>query len=116
MFAVVSGVIREEMKFSKQKRFVCFLTISLLCCLVLQSVRGRTAHGSGPDSGQGRGFVPQAVLEAEDGLANDRFGHAVAISGDTAIVGAPGDDVGVNTEQGSAYIFVRSGTTWIQQA
>lgn len=40
------------------------------------------------------------------------FGSAVAISGDTAIVGSTGDDVGVNANQGAAYIFERSGSTW----
>ncbi len=41
----------------------------------------------------------------------DDFGHSVAISGNTAVVGAPGD----NANQGSAYVFVRSGTTWSLQ-
>jgi hypothetical protein len=40
----------------------------------------------------------------------------VAISRDTAIVGASNNDVGANFDQGSAYVFVRSGTTWTQQA
>ncbi|HRI02620.1 MAG TPA: carboxypeptidase regulatory-like domain-containing protein [Pyrinomonadaceae bacterium] len=60
--------------------------------------------------------VPWTKLNASDGATSDRFGHSVAISGDTAVVGAYTDDVGVNTDQGSAYVFVRSGTTWIQQA
>ena len=45
-------------------------------------------------------------LTASDGAANDYFGFSVSISGDTAIVGAYGDDDnGVNS--GSAYIFSR---------
>ncbi|MDX2017206.1 MAG: FG-GAP repeat protein [Planctomycetota bacterium] len=39
------------------------------------------------------------------GAASDRFGHAVAIDGDTMIVGVPLDDVGVNSGQGSAWTF-----------
>ena len=39
----------------------------------------------------------------------------MALSGDTALVGAFWDDVGANTHQGSAYVFTRSGTTWTQQ-
>ena len=58
----------------------------------------------------------QAHVAAVDGAAYDYFGHSVAISGGTAVVGAPYDDVGANTDQGSAYVFVRSGTTWSQQA
>jgi len=59
---------------------------------------------------------PDLTLVVSDGAALDNFGHAVAIDGDTAIVSAPLDDVGANVDQGSAYIFVRSGTTWTQQA
>jgi hypothetical protein len=55
-------------------------------------------------------------LTAADGAAWDQFGYSVAISGDTAVVGAVSDDVGGNAYQGSAYVFVRSGTTWSQQA
>ncbi len=40
----------------------------------------------------------------------------MAISGDTAIVGSPYDDhFGTNINQGSAYVFVRDGTTWSLQ-
>lgn len=38
------------------------------------------------------------------------FGQGVSISGDYAIAGAPGSNLG------AAYIFVRSGGTWLQQA
>ena len=40
----------------------------------------------------------------------------MALSGDTALVGTEGDDVGANTNQGSVYVFTRSGTAWTQQA
>jgi hypothetical protein len=39
--------------------------------------------------------------------ADTTFGSAVAISGDTAVIGVPGAD--------TAYVFVRSGTQWTQQ-
>jgi hypothetical protein len=56
----------------------------------------------------------QAKLTASDGAAGDYFGQSVSISGDYAIVGAyHDDDKGSNS--GSAYIFKRDGTTWIQQ-
>jgi hypothetical protein len=57
-----------------------------------------------------------AKLTASDGAAVDQFGNSVSVSGDTVVVGADWDDVGVNTNQGSAYVFVRSGSTWTQQA
>ena len=45
-----------------------------------------------------------ATLSASDGAANDLFGISVSISGDTAIVGAWGDDDN-GSLSGSAYIF-----------
>jgi len=53
-------------------------------------------------------------LVAEDGAAEDRFGSSVSIEGETILVGAPQDDVGANTDQGSVYAFQRQGTTWNQ--
>ena len=50
-------------------------------------------------------------LTASDRASNDIFGPSVSVSGDYAVVGAVGDD----SVTGSAYIFVRSGTTWTQQ-
>ncbi|MFN9978182.1 MAG: hypothetical protein ACK58T_50580, partial [Phycisphaerae bacterium] len=64
----------------------------------------------------GTTWTQQAQLLATGGDIGDNFGSSVAVSGDTAIIGARGDDVGANTDQGSAYIFTRSGTTWTQQA
>jgi hypothetical protein len=77
-------------------------------------------------------WTQQAFLKASnnDGCClphADLFGTSVAISDDTIIVGAPGEDSsasGVNGNQndngrsasGAAYIFVRRGTTWTQQA
>lgn len=55
-------------------------------------------------------------IVASDGAASDYFGTSVAISGDTAIIGAFGDDVGGASDQGSARIVVSGGGTWDQQA
>ena len=63
----------------------------------------------------GTAWSQQQQLTASDGGAYDYFGSMVAISGDTAIIGADRDDIGTNTDQGSAYVFVRSGTAWSQQ-
>lgn len=54
-------------------------------------------------------------LLASDGADSDYFGHSVAISGNTVVVGNAFDDIGTNGDQGSAYIFERDqgGTnTW----
>jgi hypothetical protein len=59
----------------------------------------------------------QNNLGPSDAAASDNFGVAVALSGETLVVGSYLDDVGPNTNQGSAYVFTRSGgTTWSQQA
>lgn len=59
-------------------------------------------------------FVEEARLEASDEANGDMFGRSVSVSGDTALVGASHDD-DQGTSSGSAYVFVRSGPTWIQQ-
>jgi glutamine cyclotransferase len=54
-------------------------------------------------------------LIASDGADGDSFGSSVAISGNTVVVGVLSDDIGTNTDQGSAYIYQRNqgGTnTW----
>jgi hypothetical protein len=60
----------------------------------------------------GTTWSQQAKLLASDGAHNDYFGASVAVSGDTAVVGA----FGHNSSQGALYVFVRSGTSWTQQA
>ncbi len=59
----------------------------------------------------GTTWTQQAYLKASDTEENDFFGSTVAVSGDTIVVGATGADPG-----GAAYVFVRTGTTWSQQA
>jgi hypothetical protein len=72
-------------------------------------------------------IAQQAYLKASNTGAGDRFGFSVAVSGDTVVVGAYQEDsnaTGVNGDEaddsasnaGAAYVFVRSGTTWAQQA
>ncbi len=64
----------------------------------------------------GATWTQQQKLLAADGAAQDSFGSAVALSGETALIGARDDDVGANVDQGSAYVFTRSGGAWSQQA
>lgn len=57
----------------------------------------------------------ETKLLASDGHAGDGFGFAVAISGETAVVGADYDTPnGYNS--GSAYVFVRSNGAWVEEA
>jgi len=88
------------------------------------AVVGAHAHKVGSNASQGAAYVfvqsgttwtQQAELTASDGAADDSFGQSVAVSGGTAVVSAPGRQVGSNVSQGAAYVFVQSGTTWTQQ-
>ncbi len=84
---------------------------SLLCASAgsAATVRLHTAFPSALAPSQ------QAVLTAADGGPGDQFGgnlEAAAIDGNTVVVGA----MGKNFNTGAAYVFVRSGSTWSQQA
>ena len=63
-------------------------------------------------------WTEEAIIRGDTIDADDRLGDrptSASISGDYAIVGARYQDTG-GSNRGSAYIFVRSGTTWTQQA
>ena len=75
----------------------------------------------------GTTWTQQAYLKASNTDAYDHFGNSVAVSNDTIMVGAYSEDsaaTGVNGNQsdnsaldsGAAYVFVRSGAAWTQQA
>jgi len=57
----------------------------------------------------------QQKLLPGDVTTDDQFGYSVSVSNSTIVVGAVNDDISSRTEQGSAYVFVRLGTTWSQQ-
>lgn len=60
-------------------------------------------------------FTLQKKLPAADASVEDSFGQSLVLSGDTAVVGAFRDDVGSNMDQGSVYVFTRSGGDWTLQ-
>jgi hypothetical protein len=78
----------------------------------------------------GSTWTHQAYLKAPNTGADDKFGNSVAVSGDTVVVGALGEDSSQTSitnsssasadnsvpSAGAAYVFTRSGTTWTQQA
>ena len=53
-------------------------------------------------------------LVGSDVDADDRFGTAVSISGNLAIVGASVDEESGGNGSGTAYIFAFDGTSWNQ--
>jgi len=60
-------------------------------------------------------WTQQQKLTASDAAAFDFFGFSVSVSGDTALIGAVGDDTSGGQGAGSAYVFTRSGGVWTQQ-
>lgn len=74
----------------------------------------------------GTTWTQQAYLKASNTSALDQFGGSVAISGDTIVVGVvaeASDSVGVDGPRndnsyrsGAAYVFVRQGTSWTEDA
>lgn len=60
-------------------------------------------------------WLQQQKLIAPDAVKNDRFGAAVAVSGDTAVVAAPKASLPGFSEAGAVYVFLRTGTTWALQ-
>lgn len=62
----------------------------------------------------GNAWTEVAKLTAGDAATGDSFGSSVAISEEYAVIGARGDDDGLDS--GSAYLFRRSGDTWTETA
>ncbi|ULA65552.1 MAG: Integrin [Nitrospira sp.] len=97
-------------------------------------VNGDQADNSAADSGAVYVFTranhvwtQQVYLKASNTGAGDRFGSALALSGDTLAVGASQEDsaaTGVNGNQvdntagdsGAVYIYTRTNGSWTQQA
>jgi hypothetical protein len=77
--------------------------------------------------GAGGNWSQQAYLKASNTGGGDEFGASVAIDTDTIVVGAPGESSAAavidgdgaddtRPDAGAAYVFVRTGTAWSQQA
>jgi hypothetical protein len=89
-------------------------------------VVGASGENTSPNSDNGAAYIftkidgiwtEQAKLIASDAASNDSFGYSAEISdnGNTVIIGAHLEDTNTNSNNGAAYIFTRSGTTWTEQ-
>jgi len=81
---------------------------------------GEVAGGTGAGAAYvflraGTSWSQQAKIVASDAAVGDNFGESVSISGDYIVAGANGEDTG-GSSAGAAYVFLRSGTSWNQQA
>nr|MBA2543956.1 FG-GAP repeat protein [Deltaproteobacteria bacterium] len=84
-------------------------------------IEGETAVIGTPNDGtkgsvyvftrSGTVWSQQQKLTAPDAAAGDRFGYFVEISGNSVIIGARN----ATSNRGAAYVFVRSGVTWLLQ-
>lgn len=60
----------------------------------------------------GSDWVWLQKLTDPDAGSGDGFGYSVSLSGDYAVVGSYADNIGMNSDQGSASIFQFNGTDW----
>lgn len=99
-----------------------------------KGINGDQNDSGEPNSGavyvyrrNGDAWVQEAYIKASNTDSNDGFGSSVALSGDTLVVAAPGEDSdsnGVDGNQnnegesasGAVYVFFRAGNVWAQQA
>ena len=97
-------------------------------CAVLREntvVIGAPGHTHGGTRFAGAAYVfvrngdtweQQAKLTADDAGKADRFGHSVAMVGESIIVGSPLNDTVGGKDTGAAYVYVRDNNRWKQQA
>ncbi len=71
--------------------------IAILAAVMLAGAFAAVAAAAAPDT-------EVKKLTASDAQADHNFGFSVAVSGDTAVVGAAGDDAG-GSDAGAAYVF-----------
>jgi hypothetical protein len=110
------------MVFGTRIRLLALAGIGLLALVALSEGGGRSALAGRvlPEDLSAQELAALLTVEtkltASDAAAGDLFGFSVAIDGDTAVVGAYGDNFGQASGQGSAYVFERRAGAWIEVA
>ena len=89
-------------------------------CAIFVTAGGDSDLGSGSGSvyvfvWNGSDWIEQGKLNASDGVAGDRFGAGLALRDDLAVMGAYKSDA-FGSLSGSAYVFVRDGDWWTEEA
>lgn len=95
-------------------------SVAISCHSAIVGVRYDTEAAPGGGAAHvfvrsGFAWTHQAKLLAADAAMADYLGFATAISGDTAVAGAPYADVSSQDDAGAVYVFTRAGTNWTQQ-
>lgn len=92
-----------------------FAAMLLVACLAVTGGTGAVRHRVDVEGFQiSANLANLQKIQAVDGVAGDQFGGSVAISGNTAVIGANATGLGVGGP-GFASVFVRSGSTWTFQ-
>lgn len=126
VYALVAGSWSQQAKLSGSTasatdEFGCSVAVSGTTALVGaykdQVVPGVLQHGSAfVFTGSAGSWTEQQHLYEADGAEADHFGTAVALDGDTALIGVPDGDVPGATVLGEGYalVYQRSGGTWAE--
>src|SRR5207249_480219 len=91
------------------------VAISGLTAVVSAPYRNNSTGAAYVFANSGGTCTQQAEFLASDAATEDFFGWSVALSGSTAVVGAPKHDQG-DQDTGVAYVFTGSAGIWTQRA
>jgi LPXTG-site transpeptidase (sortase) family protein len=110
--------IVTPLKFQKH-----IFTVPVILSLLFMALAPSGLAASQPATGSGiptLGIVQQWSVTAPEPSTLDEFGYAVALDGNTAIVGARNADPNLGggpiEDAGAAYVYTHNGKTWVLQA
>jgi hypothetical protein len=119
VFTCSGGVWTQQQKLvapdAANDRFGCSVSIDNNA-IVIGAYRYNNYTGSAcvfTRAGQNWNF--QQKLTASDAQQGDHFGYSVAIDNNTIIIGAPYDDYSGLDYAGSAYLYKKRDTMWVEQ-
>lgn len=98
------------------KRFLILFMVLGLIAGSMATAQAKPKDPKLPETATAGGNSELVKLTASDGTAQDRFGISVSVSGDTAVVGAPHEDVEGRPQEGAAYVFKRVEGSWVEEA
>jgi uncharacterized repeat protein (TIGR01451 family) len=121
VFVRDGGTWVEQARLSDSNSFGASVSISadtLVAGAPLQGGGGGWAAGAAVVYVRnGTTWTKQQTLLPADVVKGHAFGQSISVSGDSLVVGSPGErSTAGGLDAGSAYVFVRSGTVWSQQA
>lgn len=94
----------------------CALAAVLACALAFVAGPVALAAGSSPTALPDGSPTQAAKLAHPDIAAGDQFGYCVAVSGDTALVGAYLEEGAAGSDSGAVHVFVKGPSGWTEEA